>query len=405
MSSAAAGSPRAGARSVGIIGAGPYGLAAAARLRAAGIEPTVFGRPMSFWRENMPRGMLLRSAKEACEIGERSGPLTLRAFERAHGTQISTPVPLDRFVEYGLWYQQHAVPEVDERSVRRLSRHGGGFHLELEDGEELQAERVVVAAGIQPFAARPPEFAALPADIASHSSDHPDLASLAGRTVVVVGGGQSALESAALLHEAGVQVRVVARSSRVHFLRRDALRPSLGPLRPLVYTATDVGPPGLNFLVAAPGVLRLLPRSTQTRIERRSIRPAGSGWLVERLRDVPIVLGRTVVSAAPASEGAELHLDDGTRLSAGHVLLATGYRVDVSRYGFLDAGLLRELRCAQGYPVLRRGFESTVPGLHFLGAPAAWSFGPLMRFVSGTWYSTAALARTVAANGRPTKTK
>jgi hypothetical protein len=46
-----------------------------------------------------------------------------------------------------------------------------------------------------------------------------------------------------------------------------------------------------------------------------------------------------------------------------------------------------------GYPLLRPGMESSVPGLHFVGAPAAWSFGPIMRFVSGGWYTGRALAQ------------
>jgi hypothetical protein len=37
-----------------------------------------------------------------------------------------------------------------------------------------------------------------------------------------------------------------------------------------------------------------------------------------------------------------------------------------------------------------------VPGLHILGAPAVWSFGPLMQFVVGTHYASRSLLRCVA---------
>ena len=80
-------------------------------------------------------------------------------------------------------------------------------------------------------------------------------------------------------------------------------------------------------------------------------------------------------------------------------MFGTGYRVDVARYPFLGDGILRGLRRAEGYPVLRRGLESSVPGLHFVGAPAAWSFGPILRFVSGSWYAGHSVAR-AAAGGR-----
>ena len=58
--------------------------------------------------------------------------------------------------------------------------------------------------------------------------------------------------------------------------------------------------------------------------------------------------------------------------------------------------LVASLDLADGYPKLTRGLESSVPGLHFLGAPAAFSFGPIMRFVAGTWYAAPALARRIA---------
>jgi len=43
-----------------------------------------------------------------------------------------------------------------------------------------------------------------------------------------------------------------------------------------------------------------------------------------------------------------------------------------------------------------------VPGLHFLGAPAALSYGPLMRFVAGTGYASAALAAFCRRSANPT---
>ena len=120
-----------------------------------------------------------------------------------------------------------------------------------------------------------------------------------------------------------------------------------------------------------------------------------------RLAEVPLTTGRTVVAASAVDQGVRLRLDDGTERQADHVLLGTGYRVDVAGYPFLSPELVEGVRRVDGYPVLRKGFESTVPGLHFLGAPAAWSFGPTMRFISGSWYAasgvSAALRRAAAA--------
>lgn len=377
-----------------IIGAGPYGLAAAARLRAEGAKARVFGRTMDFW-DAMPRGMLLRSSWEASHIGDPEGAHALDAYEAARGFPIPRPVPLADFIDYGRWVQPRAAPGLEDRRVERIERAPGGFRVRMEDGETMRTRRVVVAAGIAAFARRPAVFADLPAERASHVSEHRDLSVFRGRRVMVVGGGQSALESAALLHESGAQVQVIARAPRICWLHGDTVRGTPGAQRRLAYTREDVGPPGINRIVGAPRLLRSLPRPLRDWISRRAIRPAGSQWLRPRLREVPIRAGRSIVRASSDGRGVQVTLDDGSRCTADHLLLATGYQVDATRYPFLSADLLRGLHHAGGYPVLSDGMESSVPGLHFLGAPAALSFGPLMRFVSGSHYAATCLSRAI----------
>jgi hypothetical protein len=384
---------------VAIVGAGPYGLSAAAHL--AGLDVRVFGRKMSFWREHMPRGMFLRSPRAASSLSSPAPSLRLEDYERKLEATTPGPVPLETFIAYADWFQGSSVPSIDTRQVRLVRRDGGGFFLTLDDGDVLRARRVVLAAGIEPFAWRPPEFASLSPERASHSVDHADLGLFAGTDVCVVGAGQSAIESAALLHEAGANVQVVARAQSVNWLVRSGLLHRLGPLRGLLYAPSDIGPAGVSWLIHLPGVFRRIPRRIQDPLAVRSIRPAASAWLVPRVADLSLVLGRQVVSAADSNGRVRLTLDDGTVLSPEHVLLATGYRVDIGRYEFLDPSLLKDVNRVDGFPRLGPGFESSVPGLHFLGAPAAWSYGPLFRFVAGAEYAAPDLARLVlAGNGR-----
>ena len=95
-------------------------------------------------------------------------------------------------------------------------------------------------------------------------------------------------------------------------------------------------------------------------------------------------------------ERVRVHLNDGTDRAVDHVVLGTGYRVDVSRYPFVSPALVERVRTVNGYPVLDAGLETSSPGLHVLGAPAAWSFGPIMRFVAGTEFAGRALQRRVS---------
>jgi cation diffusion facilitator CzcD-associated flavoprotein CzcO len=383
---------------VAIIGAGPYGLAAAAHLRAANVECIVFGEAMEFWDKQMPEAMLVRSIREASHIADPQRARTLDRYLAAE--KIDAPQPLSRkeFVRYGKWFQRHVAPDLDPRRVREIEATERGFRLRFEDESEMEVQRVVVATGIAKFARRPSAFENFAPELVSHTCENRCLNSFAGKRVIVVGGGQSAIESAALLHEAGAEVEVVARQPRINWLDQKAqwLKSAANPFRALLYPPTDVGPPGLNWIVATPGLFRQLPARMQDAVARRSIRPAASGWLVQRMRDVPIATSCRVTAAR--EQGGRMHLstDDGVERSADHVLLATGFQVDVSRYGFLSPGILRGLRMHDGYPELKGGLESSVPGLHFLGAPAARSFGPLCRFVSGTAFAGAELARGVA---------
>jgi FAD-dependent urate hydroxylase len=385
---------------VAIIGAGPYGLSAASHLRAVrGLDVRVFGQAMSFWDLQMPRGMLLRSNWTATEIASPNSSLSLEAFQQASKKSFGMPVPLDCFVEYGRWYQRQAVPDLDQREIIRVEKESNGFRLMISDGEMLHCRRAIVAAGIGSFARRPPEFSSLPSALASHTSEHRDFSEFTGKRVLIVGGGQSALESAALLHEIGCETEVISRSRTIHWLQGWAsktLHHKLGKtVRHLLYASTDVGPAGISQLLARPDWVRRLPRGLQDRLRKRAVRPAGARWLVDRLQDVPIRLGVSAKSVSYSGGCVKVTLDDGSERIVDHVLLGTGYRVDVSKYNFLSEKLKEGIRTFQGFPILKPGLETSEECLHIVGAPAAWSFGPLMRFVSGTHYASQSLLRHV----------
>jgi FAD-dependent urate hydroxylase len=385
---------------VTILGAGPYGLSAAAYLRAAGIETRVFGEPMSFWDEQMPAGMFLRSSWDASHISDPAKKLTLDSYRSSRGNHMSAPVELNRFVDYGRWFLKEAKLEIERRKISCIDSCEKGFRIELEDGETFTSERVGIAAGISQFVARPIEFDAIPSALASHSSEHRDLGKFNGQRVAVIGCGQSALESAALLHEAGASVEVIARASNLNWVGLHSWLHKLGPISKIAYSNRDVGPAGISRLVAMPNVFRKFSRNFQDRVSYRAIRPAGSSWLQPRLKNFPITLGRRVLSAAASPSALKLALDDGTQRQVDHAILATGFRVDVSKYKFLSEKIRSQLKTTNGYPELSRGLESSIPGLHFLGRPAARSFGPLLCFVSGTEFASTELLRTISRERR-----
>jgi lysine/ornithine N-monooxygenase len=379
---------------VAIVGAGPYALSIASFLGRAGIDHRVFGEVMGFWH-GMPTGMFLRSFRKASSITDPDRALSLDGYEAATGRKISFPIPLADFLDYGHWFQQQANVDVDSRRVAALTRNGDGFHIALDDGESLDSSNVVVAVGIAPFAWKPPEFEGLDPALVSHSSERTEFGAFSGREVLVIGAGQSALESAVFLSEAGASIELLARRQDLRFLRGESLYESHGFVSNLLYPEWGVGPPGVNWLMGRPGLYRCLPSRMAEPLAYRAIRPAGSGWLQPRLENVRLSTGRTVTSARTADSKVHVSLDDGTERVVDHVVLGTGYRIDLRRYSFMDRDIVAKVRLKASSPRLSPAFESTVPGLYFVGAPAAASAGPGLRFVSHTGFPARAITRSV----------
>jgi len=383
---------------VAVVGAGPYGLSAAAHLKARGITTRVFGEPMQFWAGKMPEGMLLRSPRVASSLSDPDEAFTLEAYEAETKKRPGTPVSLDTFIEYGRWFQNRLVSDLDQRTVLRIDRDQAGFKLTLQDGEQVRSARVVIAGGIGPFRKMPAAFQNVSPRHAFHCYDGLEVRKFSGKRVAVIGAGQSALESAALLHEANAQVEVIAREPRLRWIGKHSWLHHMGPISSMLYSPHDVGPIGISRLVAYPKLLSRIPLRLRDRIRTRAVRPAGSKWLPPRLSTVTITTGRTVSGTKIVGDELELKLDDGSERRVDHVLLGTGYKVEISRYDFLSPELVHDIQQFGGYPKLAGGFCSSVPGLHFIGATAARSFGPLLYFVAGTKFASLELARHLSRN-------
>jgi thioredoxin reductase len=365
-----------------VIGAGPYGLSVAAHLKAQGVQTLVIGKAMELWK-NMPPGLCLKSIWSASSISDPVGRYSIDRYIETTNTPRQEPIPLSLFLNYALWFQRQNVPDVDHVYAKSLIADGKNFHLDLDDGRTLKASKVVIAAGISAFA-YVPEFARdLPETVAAHTSAHKDLTRFEGRRVVVVGKGQSALEYAALLHEAGADVELITRGQvRWH---SKILYDRTGPAKHIFYPPGDVGPPGINWLVAFPSFFRHFPEKIKDPMHRRAVLPGGAKWLRPRIEGyIPLTESTQIVKASTPGQGVRLELSDGTVREVDYMILGTGYQPDFHKFTFIDPALSRQVQTSKGYPVLNTGYESSVPNLYFAGLMAGYTFGPTCRFVSGT---------------------
>jgi thioredoxin reductase len=386
-----------------IIGAGPYGLSLAAHFREQGIPFRIFGRPMDSWLAHMPKGMMLKSDGFASNISDPGGALTLEKFCAERGIQYAhtgIPVRLETFTEYGLAFQERMVPELEDKMVVKIERTQDGYLLQLEDGERFKVRDVVLAVGITHFEYVPETLAHLPAEFLSHSARHHDVEQFRGRSVVVVGGGSSALDWAALLHDAGANVQLVARQTALKFHGKPT-----GKQRSLWQRIqapqTGLGPGWRSsFYANAPGTFHRLPESLRLEIVRRTLGPSG-GWFVrDKVMDhVPLLLGHTLERAGV--QDGKVHLQARAQdasvkeIQADHVIAATGYKVDLDRLTFLSSEIRSNLKAVEHTPVLSANYESSMPGLYFVGVSAANSFGPVMRFAFGADFAARTVTRSL----------
>jgi thioredoxin reductase len=390
-----------------IIGAGPYGLSIAAHLAKSGLTFRIFGSPMQSWRTHMPKGMLLKSEGFASSLYDPDSSFTLRHYCQEMNIpydDLGNPVPLEVFSAYGLEFQKRLVPTLEQTDITSVTRTSDGFELETADGQIVHARTVIVATGITHFGYLPPSLADLPASHVSHSSQHHDLSSFRGKTVVVLGAGASAVDIAAILHEGGSQVQLVARRQEIAFhSKAKEPRPLQQRLR---YPRSTIGIGWSSRLSTdVPLLFHAMPEKFRLRFVREHLGPA-PGWFVRDkvVGKFPLHLGCKIQSVS--IEDGKVHLKivekDGSNseLIVDHVISATGYRVSIARMGFLDEAMRRQLRKVEDTPVLSSQFETSVPGLYMVGLASANSFGPLTRFACGAEFTAKHISKQVAAKIR-----
>jgi FAD-dependent urate hydroxylase len=388
-----------------VIGAGPFGLSISAHLRERGVDHTVVGRPMDTWRAHMPLGLFLKSEPYGSVISAPARGYDIATYCRRHGLDDYVgrvgPLSLERFLDYADWYTAELVPDVRDATVTRVAPCDGGFTVEFADDVPAFVRQVIIATGVLPYAHVPGELSGLPADLVTHSSVHDRLDQFRGRRVAVIGAGQSALQTAALLHEAGADVRVIARRQQLIWEERIAAEPRLLDriTRPPARLCEGWG----CAFYDSPDAFRLLPESVRVNKALTVLGPKGAWWLRDRVEGVlEVMTGRHLRSAESQGSGVLLQLDgpERTSVAADHVIAGTGFRIDMSRLTFLAAEIQAGLATRAGCPLVNRAGESAVPGLYFAGAPTMVSLGPGVRFISGTHHVAAQLARSVARRAR-----
>lgn len=356
-----------------IIGAGPFGLAIAAQAIHDGIKHVIVGKPMEFWRQNMPKGMFLRSA---CDW--HLDPLdvhTIEAYVQSIGKTPNDvePLSLEFYLSYVDWFQKQKNIQPLPVYILKLDSKDDHFLATTQDGVVIKARRVVLAPGFKQFPNIPPELKAkLPEQRYQHTCEFSDFSDARNKRYLIIGGRQSAFEWAALLVEAG--------ASAVHVSHRHA-SPEFGIaewewINQLV-----------DDMVENPNWFRRLSQEEKDAISHRMWaegRLKLEPWLAPRIDNDRVKLWpNTELTNCIQQEDGTLSatLTNGETLNVDHVVLATGYKVNIAQLPVLSSGnLLDRLETRNGYPNLDDHFETSIPGLFITSMPAGQDFGPFFGF-------------------------
>ncbi|MDF2836030.1 MAG: pyridine nucleotide-disulfide oxidoreductase [Paenibacillus sp.] len=352
-----------------IIGAGPYGISLAAHAEAQGLSYDLLGEPMRFWSSKMPQNMFIRTNPRFISLSDPADKWTIDRFGLETGTELISPFPRPSFVEYAFWFARKTGIAFTPELVSRIDYVDSAYAVMTNSGNRYWGANAVVATGLQHFSYTPETFSSLPASLVSHTFGQTEFTRFRGRKVAVVGSGQSAWETAALLHMAGSEAELLFRGEEVQFAGEDN-------------TSS-----GLKLIESSEQFYGL---PLEQKRERWNTPRKGSVALFLK----PYVDGKVKATGNASIEHAEviaggqvrLTLSGGDKRVVDHVLCATGYRINLDKLPFIGRALLEAIDREEGYPhfpLLSERFESSVPGLYFAGPLASHTHGPAFGFVAG----------------------
>ena len=358
-----------------IIGAGPFGLALAAQAQHEQIEHLIVGKPMEFWRANMPKGMFLRSACDWHLDPQIVDTIEAYLQSRGQTPKDVEPLSLEFYLTYVDWFQKQKNIQSLPVYIKQLDRENDQFIATTVNSDVITTNHVVLAPGFRHFAHIPADLKAkLPAGSYQHTCEYVDFSDAANKRYLIIGGRQSAFEWAALLLEAG--------AAAIHLSHRHA-----SP----AYAVADWSwvKPLVDNMVDDPSWFRRLSQKEKDDVSYRMWfegRLKLEPWLESRLPSERVkVWPHTEVVGCIANESDEFEvtLTNDEAITVDKIILATGYKVDIARLPVLAAGnLLEQIETRNGFPVLDDHFETSVRGLFITSMPAMQDFGPFFGFTN-----------------------
>ena len=358
-----------------VVGAGPFGLSMSSFCKHHNIDHLIVGKTMDFWKSNMPKGMFLRSGTDWHLDPVNTHTIEKYIKDNDISLNKSEPLSLDFYLDYVNWFvKEKNIGPIDSfiTNLDYLNGEKPYFSAKLENGEEIEAKNVLLALGFKHFKNIPEELSIIPENRLSHTCDLVDLDQFKNKRCLIIGGRQSAFETAALLNEAGAEnIYVSYRHDTPDFTESD----------------WSWVLPMLDKMVEDPGWFRNLSEQERDDLNKRfwtEGRLKLEPWLSPRLKSdsVKLLPNTNAIACSELSSGdLEVELDSSEKIIVDHVILATGYKVDMKNIPLLNSGnILEKLKLKNGFPVLDNYMQTNIPGLFVTSMAATQDFGSFFGF-------------------------
>jgi len=359
-----------------IIGAGPFGLSMAAYAKHHNLDFLIVGKTMEFWKNNMPDGMYLRSG-----IDWHIDPVEEHTFynflESQNGKPADTnPISLNLYLQYTEWFRRGKGIDPINSYVTKLDNskeNNYPFKAYMDNGSVIESKATVIAIGFGYFKYIPEELSSdIPDDKFSHTCDLVNFSNLKSKSCLIIGGRQSAFEWASLISKAEAnKIYVAHRHKTPEFKQSDWLW-----VTPIVEEMAD----NSEYYVKLSKEEKEVINNRFWKEGRLKLEP----WLagIKYDKKINIYPESKIASISINDRGLiQVLLDRGDRFEVDHIIFATGYKVDISRVPFLSSGnVLENIEKNNGYPKLKTGMQSSVPGLYFTSFPATQDYGAFFGF-------------------------
>jgi cation diffusion facilitator CzcD-associated flavoprotein CzcO len=193
----------------------------------------------------------------------------------------------------------------------------------------------------------------LPNHLATHTYFLSDYNDFRGKEVAVIGGGASAIESGALIHEAGGSAQLFVREAEAKFATRT---PEVRPFIERIREPLTVMGSGRKHLVLQhlPLIIHFLPEPRRIPFVKHYLGPSAPWWIKDRvIGKVPIHVRSEIISALVVGDRVRFTVRDDRHLvrelEVDRVIAGTGYTAELARLPFVSGAMAKAQASAKGW--------------------------------------------------------